>query len=392
MLKTKSIILRAEEEFYSKILAKSALFYTDKSKLIRESVLGYWPDCRYNPEKIYQTYVDNPGSRTILIDTLVSFLRIHGYPFNRLSKKNLAKEMDKLSNTKCPLLSDGLLQNNTVGVLIANNFHKHMIKVQTDKYRTPYEQYADNELLTDAIKRLFELKQKPSFSNIRRILRTRDGVKSVVNFKPSIAKYIYDTYCPCNGTVLDPCAGFGGRLAGCISSNRGISYCGIEPVAQTFVGNAKMASFFSSLYTDSQRVWSFDYSGHLGCAEEWMPKLGSESFDMIFTSPPFFNKEKYSTSPNQSYIRYPKYDEWKNNFLKVVISESFRLIKRNGYLILNLKNYINRPIGDDAVSLSKDLGFNLIKTYKMKLSNLEYGLNKEQKWHTEPIYVWQKQP
>ena len=38
-------------------------------------------------------------------------------------------------------------------------------------------------------------------------------------------------------------------------------------------------------------------------------------FDTIFTSPPYFNVEKYSDEDTQSYVRYKNIDSWNKNFL-----------------------------------------------------------------------------
>ena len=40
-----------------------------------------------------------------------------------------------------------------------------------------------------------------------------------------------------------------------------------------------------------------------------------EQIDLVFTSPPYFNREEYSTHPEQSYIKYPNYQDWLDGFL-----------------------------------------------------------------------------
>lgn len=382
-MKNKTMLLRIDEEFEHLINIKSNLLKTDKSKLIRESVYGYWEDRKYDPKTLFETYQNNPDLRPHIIKLIAKFLRKNGYPYNHLNKIQLQNEMNKLQKTKSPLLENNILQLNTVGLVIANHFHHEMYKVKYNRYKSPWEQFADDSLLEDTVNRVFELNRLPTFTNIRKMLKTRDGVKSAVNFKPVLAKYFYDNYCPDNGIVLDPCAGFGGRLTGCISSNKGISYIGIEPHGKTYIGNARLASCYAL-------EWKFKYSAILGCAEDVMRDLVSNSYDLVFTSPPFFDTERYSQDKNQSYIRYPEYGQWRDGFLRPLIENAFRLLKDGGYFILNIKNYKNRLIADDSNVIADGCKFKLIKTYQIKMANLEYGLKQEKKWHSEPVFVWQK--
>ena len=38
--------------------------------------------------------------------------------------------------------------------------------------------------------------------------------------------------------------------------------------------------------------------------------------DMVFTSPPYFDREQYSEDDEQSFKSYPMYSDWRDNFLK----------------------------------------------------------------------------
>jgi len=302
--------------------------------------------------------------------------------------------MVTLSSTKSPLLDGDHLQVNTVGLSIANYFHPHMVKVKClSGYKSPYEVYSDNYLLEDAIRRWLDLGNKPSESGIRRILRTRDGVRSVVNFKPAIAQYIYKNYVPSGGTVLDPCAGYSGRLCGLISTGKDLLYHGIDPCPETMIGNSRLSGFYAKQYDSfSNRLeWPFRYRFDLGCAEDILPTIASSSYDLIFTSPPYFNVEQYDTLPTQSYVRYPKYEDWRDNFLRKIFEHSCRIVKDMGYVIYNVKDYKNMPIASDLCKISEDLGMKLVKTFHMRLANSEFHRKEGQdKYHTEPIFVFVK--
>lgn len=390
MQKNKNHLLRISDYESNLISFKSKLLGLSKSKLFRESALSYWSDS-FDAQAVLDLY-QKTENKELLVSVIESYFRKNGYPYTQLNSTQLQQEMQKISKTKSPLLDDAHLQMNTVGLALANYFHPHMIKVKCRECRSPYEQFKDESLFKDAINRWMELGKKPDSSGLRRILRTRDGVRSVVNFKPAIAKYFYDTYAHENGKVLDPCAGYGGRLSGCIAANKNIFYHGIDPDGYTATGNTKMAGFFMKQYNIfNEREYKFRFRFDLGCAEDVMPGLETSSYCLIFTSPPYWNIEKYSKNPDQSYLRYPEYDLWRDRFLRKILTESIRIAKDDGHIVFNVKNYKKIPIATDLCNMAKELGLKLIKTYQMRLANSEFHRKSgEPTWHTEPIFVFMK--
>jgi len=393
MKKTNNCLLRLSKDEDSLITFKSNLLGLNKSKLFRESALSYW-DGDIDANKLLELYQQsNDEDKHIIVSIIAEYYRKRGYPHNKLSSNQLIKNMNTLINSKTPLLGDDHLQMNTVGLALVNHFHPHMVRVRClDKYRSPYEQFEDDELFRDAINRWMEMNKPPTTSGLRRILRTRDGVRSVVNFKPVIAKYFYDTYAVKDGKILDPCAGYSGRLAGCIASNKNLHYHGIDPDGRTASGNMQMAGFFMNQYNIcNEREYKFRFRFDLGCAEDVMEELEDNSYCMAFSSPPYFDVEKYSNNPNQSYLRYTTYDSWRDNFLRKILVESVRVVSDGGYVIYNVKNYKKAPIADNLCEIAVELGLELVKTYEMRLANSEFHRKEGvPTWHTEPVFVFQK--
>jgi DNA modification methylase len=66
-------------------------------------------------------------------------------------------------------------------------------------------------------------------------------------------------------------------------------------------------------------------------------------FDTIFTSPPYFNTEKYSTHDTQSYLRYKKIDDWNTNFLHKTIKKIIPTLKKGGLLAVNIADVFSAP-------------------------------------------------
>ena len=63
-----------------------------------------------------------------------------------------------------------------------------------------------------------------------------------------------------------------------------------------------------------------------------------DTFDMIFTSPPYFNVERYSHDDNQSWVRYKDIDSWNNQFLQKTIDNLWPTLKSGGLLCINISD------------------------------------------------------
>lgn len=80
----------------------------------------------------------------------------------------------------------------------------------------------------------------------------------------------------------------------------------------------------------------------------------------------------------------------KSCILRFSKKDKHKLTKDSGYVIINVKNYKKFAIGDDVCSVAASVGLKLLKTYQMRLTNLDYKLKTGNAWHTEPIYVFKK--
>jgi len=151
----------------------------------------------------------------------------------------------------------------------------------------------------------------------------------------------------------------------------------------------KMAAFFQQSWEIDRRTFDFLFKFDLGCAEDIMIGLPKNYYDLVFTSPPYFDVEKYSYSPDQSFMRYGTYEVWRSKFLRDIMRDAVRACKEGGHIILNVKNYEHMKIADDVLNFASQIGLDLIKTYQMRLANSEYN-RKESKFHTEPIFVFRR--
>lgn len=394
--KLDNIILRTDDHTHNLIRLKSTLFNRKKSDYLRHCALSYWEDngsTKHFKELLQQYQASDDAGKHQVVDLLFEYYRRTGFPHNRLTDEQKINRMGRIIKTKDILLEDNHLPQNIQGLDLANSFHPHMMKVKYGgprKDKSPYETFENDDSLKDCINRWMELGNTPGPAGMRRILKTRDGTRGIVNYKPIIAKFIYEKYVPENGRVLDPCAGYSGRLLGCIAANKNILYHGIDPDERTGRGNMECASFFSNRYDMfDEREYKFRFRYDLGCAEDVMRGLEGE-YDVVATSPPYHKVEVYSEDPNQSCNRYPEYKKWLSDFLFVIIDESKRLLKESGKLILNVKNGVKDRIADDLCEYCKK-DWDLETVYHMRLANSEFHrVEGKAMFHTEPIFVFSR--
>jgi DNA modification methylase len=205
--------------------------------------------------------------------------------------------------------------------------------------------------------------------------------EGISGFRPVVAKQIYDRYCPENAVVLDPCGGWGGRMLGAYCSDKVIRYDCIDASKNTCKGLEKVKDAFGRLCGGKEI--------NVSCGAFEDQHLESGIYDMVFTSPPYFKKERYSEDGTQSCNRYEDYGIWKESFLSEFVDKSYDCLKTNGWFIVNIDNV---KINNDEFSLQDDLkelalkkGFVLKETLFMKSRNRYVGTESG-----EPIFVFLK--
>ena len=132
-------------------------------------------------------------------------------------------------------------------------------------------------------------------------------------------------------------------------------------------------------------------------AEDILPSLREEdfSFDLVFTSPPYFIIERYTKDKNQSWQRYKKIDKWLNGFMFPVIDNSWRLLKSGGHLAINISDvYCNHTVNNICDHMNDYIS---VLTGAEKVDNINYRMakrinsNSDKKGiFVEPIWIWKK--
>jgi SAM-dependent methyltransferase len=293
-------------------------------------------------------------ARSAAVERAFEFWRSHGFPYYRLSPTQVRQDISTLLEKDPDSVFNGKdLRTSNAGLRLANSFQPSMWRAKVNRYLSPMQVFRNDNLLRKAVERSFRIwpdRFGANASCMRRILRTFPGGASVSNYRPMIAKAVVCRYCPQDGTVVDFAAGYGGRLLGAIAAHR--RYIGIEP------NRAQVKGFIRMSKAISDREFTLPKLRFLnGVAEKELRRLKCCCADLVFSSPPFFDWEHYSRSDNQSFRRYRLYEVWLSRFLAPAIAQSYRILKPNGFLALNVTNGNRRPTPEDVSNITLEAGF-----------------------------------
>lgn len=280
--------------------------------------------------------------------------------------------------------SQYLLKRNNSGNNASNPFHVET-RWKVDWTRTPsgwktWQTVNGIKTIVRAYWTLDKVLNQVDVNTLRVATTLRKYVAS--QFKPAVAKAFYDHFQSRN--VLDFSAGWGDRLAGFYTGETTEHYVGIDPNALNHPNYQKQIQFYEKYSTFFEQDRKADLIE--SPAEDVDYSQYENYFDTVFTSPPYFNTERYSDEETQSYLKFPTYEEWSSGFLQQTLRNVNRGLKKGGHLLLNIANAGRFPIEEDSVRLGKKVGLKFKGEIKLSLSALNAGGFKY-----EPIFIFSKE-
>jgi hypothetical protein len=163
-------------------------------------------------------------------------------------------------------------------------------------------------------------------------LAKKYNYKIATTFMPMYAKSIYEYFGA--KRVLDPCAGWGDRMVGALSSTCVIRYVGFDPNMNLVPGYKKIqADFGNRVLVDDPKHYhvKFERSYEIYSVpfEFASRKLENERFDFAFTSPPFFDYEEYSETN-------PTYSNWYKEFYEPLFINTEKHLNENAFFAIHI--------------------------------------------------------
>jgi SAM-dependent methyltransferase len=250
------------------------------------------------------------------------------------------------------------------------------------------DRYWSDVKLKRAIRICFEFREGDKLlrpTKLRTALELVTG-ENVTNFKAQNAKAIVEHLCPVLwGNVYDYSCGYGGRLLGIGSSNFKYNYIGVEPNTETVAH----LNYLNSIIDEATGVRGTIVQS---VSEEYQP----EDIDLAFSSPPYFNLEKYSNEDTQCMVRYKTLDEWFDGYVAPTMQNIHKGLNSDGIFATNIADYKTTKqeflVVDKWIAMAEKVGFKHKETIKMML-NTRPGVGNDrkegrEKW--EGVYVFSK--
>lgn len=312
-----------------------------------------------------------PDALGTWVQEVLAYHRALGFPYPTLpSEKRLASEIRQIEEYDG---SEAVLLPLNAGLGLCSAYMPHRFDTRHAAADfTALGAFKDDRRLERAIR--FALSGKsPDVS--RRGLRSALTAlnKTPTNFRPAVAKALVSRFCPPRGLVLDPCAGWGGRLMGTLVAGR--RYFGVDSSEKTIKGLRRLGLRLSEhLGLPSDRV----VLQHAKFQEVDFPVS-----DFALTSPPYWTQEEYDGSVEEGL------DVWVRGFLLPLFQKTAESLRKGGTFVVNISDV---PRGRDTLPLERMAreaatlaGFDLQETLHMSKST--FGPSQKT---LLPLFVFQR--
>ena len=152
-------------------------------------------------------------------------------------------------------------------------------------------------------------------------------------FKATLAASVYHAFLKdsTKTRVLDISAGWGDRLLAALAKNLD-SYLAYDPNASLQPGYRAMIDEFMESKKDQYKVIDAPF-------ESAEANLEGREFDLIFTSPPYFDLEVFTTEGEQSIISHSTFDKWMVNFLFKSLYIAWKSLASDGNMVIHIDDF-----------------------------------------------------
>jgi hypothetical protein len=314
--------------------------------------------------------------RSAYVETLFAECRAAGFPyFDCPNSDTVIKSIVTARNYlgKQPIESE--LFATAHGNVVASAFFPHMFQVRMGDKVSPEDVFFSDTLLKRALTKAVQRHDHISDRVIRTAVSLYGGARAVSNFPPMVAAKLYRRFAGDAAVVYDPCGGWGGRMLGAAIAPNVSSYVCTEVSTLTVEGLQQLSECVSP-YLSSTVIHA--------PTEDFVVEGG---IDMVMTSPPYFDHEKYSSDANQSYLRYKTPDAWVDGFLTKLIQNAFRMLRNQGTLVLNIANVPTMPnLTAETMRVALGTGFRHDMTLPLYIRSTDGETRKKY----EPVFVFRK--
>lgn len=315
----------------------------------------------------------------------------------------------------------GILQMGSYYNYISDYFQRqHRMKCGRNSKYSPFtvwtgyklDKKKHKEVLRQALQGLKHDK-KLDYTSYKTCLRLASNCYTAPQFRVHSAKKLYQYF---NAEkIIDFSAGWGDRLAAFFCNKSSKEYLGIDPNVFTFEEYMKQCRIYDRWRFECENNSldyiepDLDYQWHYfiftsrstgikviiyNLPAENVNLQDYENYDLVFTSPPYYNIEKYCEHSRaremQSWYRYTTPEEWLDKFLKPVVLKTRNCLKKEGYIAINI---IDIDLGKkkgrmEIYNYLRDILHENTFIGNMGLRMKKRPGSKVDEMSSEPIWIW----
>lgn len=291
------------------------------------------------------------------------------------------RKKDWLALMKKEVLTEGLDDIITIdtrtrpGHKVLDHHMPHFYAVKNYKGKSVHS-IMSSAVLEKALLTNVLMHSTPYKSEIRRMITMTAGLGSVTKYRTVTSKALIQFFGA--KRVFDPCTGWGGRMLGCLAAANDTYYVGCEPDKNTYKGLVNILEDYAIPFAVQTRAQII----HKPAEDALQDDINQlEKFDMVLTSPPYFNLEVYTDDSQQSITTYNTWDKWTEGWLKPVILSSLLCLKPGGVSCWSVKNFKSDKVyalADVTKKIHADAGWTLVKVVAMT-GSARPGVKKDKK-------------
>ena len=268
---------------------------------------------------------------------------------------------------------DSMASTQRVGMKLCEHFFPNFFDIE-NKDGNSFKSLWKADKLEKVLRWNRKSHSTPYLSELRRGIYFNYKLAKSTMYRPQMAKMVVTNLGA--KRVLDPCAGWGGRMLGSVAA--GAEYVAFEPNTETYEGLLKLIKLLG--IEDKVRI--------IKDSALEMDKYDIGEFDLILTSPPYFDLEVYSHEDTQSIKGCDTYSMWVNNFLKPLIELSISHMKQNGWSCWNVHNVGKMKMIDDVKVIHE--GYNNQKVFSVTSSKRQTNQTVSKKKNADVTICYSK--
>lgn len=320
---------------------------------------------------------------------LFDYYRYHGFPYTILTNDEILRDFMLLEQLD---ISETIIENNTLtlyknaGIDTFKHFSPQFYTVKSGYRNRPSmkEAFDDDDLLKKVIHNRLDSNYNMTGNMLKQGLYSSKIAYRASIFFPHIAKFLYSRYVNDGDIIYDYSTGFGQRLLGALSLPYKVKYVGIDIDPVTIKSNQSIYDFCR----ENRPMLNKEVDLYCMGAEDFCDEQYHGKVKLAFSSPPYWNVERYSNDTkqagNQGYTDFLKW--WQK-----VVNNIDQMLSINGLFAINIADMADIfTIKKDMCGIIQKKGFQIMEEYKIQLTrNLKFN-NRTGQHKYEPIIVFKR--